>query len=1306
MSHKRVVFNLIVAITTLAIWLGCAALANPQSMFVPQSVTTNGSTVLLLGNFANDGGNDFVTVDSNGAFECIPNDGGTYATAPVVSMLYPPQPVSAFASGPLISGQNDFILTGAPGASFYTYNFTSACQINFFGSYPEGGDTPNAIIVTNTQLRNDGPGPWVVLSLWDTNMAAADKIYDNNYGNLSAPGGYSDGPSTGALVGNFGSGDTYGYNSAFEDANGILKFHRAASTSTVTTPTEISGTVQSVINTPNGNVYISSISGSTLYLTPLTWTSYTSPVLGTSESFNFAANVTAVASGYFGGSQPDGIAVALTNGTVALLLDADGTGNWSVTQTLNVAANVSLNTIATPILTTSGPYASQNDIVTQGSNGIAYILWQKYASLVVANPISLNFPAPGTTLLVGSAATPQSVVLANQGTANLAWNSFSFTGANAADFWESDNCSGQLLVPGASCTLTVEYTPSEFLAESATLVLSSSATNSPFSIPLSAAAAPAPTVTLSTSSLVFGTVKQNTSEILPLTITNTGGYNLSFVSLNISPVGDFSLTNNCLALLGPGLSCQIMVQFAPTVISTESATLTITTNALSSPNTVSLSGTGVPETESLGVTVAGNGSGTVTGNGINCPSVCSVTPTAGTAISLTASPASGSFFTGWTPTGGTATVNSFTMPASNVSLTATFTAIINVISTPTTSLTFAAQNFNTQSAAQIVTLSSGTSNVPINNFNISVGTGFLQTNSCSTLAVGSTCTIDLAFDPTTPGQASYSSALTVTSSANTIIIPVTGNAQESPAITVQPASQTVLAPASATFSVTAACIPACQYQWYSAGGAITGATSSTYTLSQTNLTENGAAYFVVVSNSVASVQSTTATLTVNAVPVFTTQPQSQQANLGSSVTFTAGASGNPAPTITWTVNGGPVVATGNSYTISAVTQAMSGETILVTATNSVGQAQSTPAILTTSCTAISSVVLYYGASPAPASITVVQGTSMVFTVQQTGGSSPLTYQWLVGGQPSGSAASLNFTAGPNTSVSVSVSNGCTNPVNSTTTQITVTPAETQALTSISFANSSPGSGTDVGTVTLQYPDTLQAVTVKLFATDSNETGQSSYAVLVPATVTIPVGQKSVTFNATVTPQTQAVTTTITATTTNVVSTTLSVAAAPIPPSFTFVLNPATASVTAGQPATSVINVTPTNGFNGAITYTCTDPASKSTCSISGTPAVLSITTTAPTTSSGFAGPGILGVLFGALSLLIIPRKKLRAALAAFILAFALTSLVACQGGSGGSTQTPPPPIQVPGTPSGTYNVVVTGTSGTTTASSTFVLVVK
>jgi hypothetical protein len=87
-----------------------------------------------------------------------------------------------------------------------------------------------------------------------------------------------------------------------------------------------------------------------------------------------------------------------------------------------------------------------------------------------------------------------------------------------------------------------------------------------------------------------------------------------------------------------------------------------------------------------------------------------------------------------------------------------------------------------------------------------------------------------------------------------------------PVITVQPANETVTAPASATFTVTASGTASLSYQWQNAdsGTDISGATSSSYTISPTNTQETGMKLQVVVSSAAGSVTSSAAMLTVNA----------------------------------------------------------------------------------------------------------------------------------------------------------------------------------------------------------------------------------------------------------------------------------------------------------------------------------------------------------------------------------------------------------------------------------------------------------
>ena len=104
------------------------------------------------------------------------------------------------------------------------------------------------------------------------------------------------------------------------------------------------------------------------------------------------------------------------------------------------------------------------------------------------------------------------------------------------------------------------------------------------------------TATLSVTSLVFGNqVVGLTSASQSVTVTNSGTVAINIASISITGTNsaDYAETNTCRGSLAVGTSCMIFVTFTPTAIGARTASISIFDNASNSPQTVSLTGTGV-----------------------------------------------------------------------------------------------------------------------------------------------------------------------------------------------------------------------------------------------------------------------------------------------------------------------------------------------------------------------------------------------------------------------------------------------------------------------------------------------------------------------------------------------------------------------------------------------------------------------------------------------------------------------------------------------------------------------------------------
>lgn len=155
-------------------------------------------------------------------------------------------------------------------------------------------------------------------------------------------------------------------------------------------------------------------------------------------------------------------------------------------------------------------------------------------------------------------------------------------------------------------------------------------------------------------------------------------------------------------------------------------------------------------------------------------------------------------------------------------------------------------------------------------------------------------------------------------------------------INQQPHSTNVLAGSNATFTVVAdGTAPLC-YRWsfngtnLANGGRISGATSSNLLITAVIAGDAGN-YQVVVSNSISSMTSAVATLTVWLPPSITNQPASQVTLFGSTVAFSVGASGSEPLVYRWRKNSQPLAddahiagTTNTTLTISGIQMSDAG----------------------------------------------------------------------------------------------------------------------------------------------------------------------------------------------------------------------------------------------------------------------------------------------------------------------------------------------------------------------------------------------
>jgi hypothetical protein len=402
--------------------------------------------------------------------------------------------------------------------------------------------------------------------------------------------------------------------------------------------------------------------------------------------------------------------------------------------------------------------------------------------------ISIGFGS----VVVNTTSPAQHLAVENTGSASLFISRVALSGTYASRFAQSNNCPSSLAV-GASCTISLTFTPNTPGNSSATLIVWTAGLGSRKSVSLNGVGVTGgtPAAGLSPGSLAFASQPVGkTSGAGTATLDNAGTAALSISSVTITGAnpGDFAQANNCGSSLSAGSSCTFNITFTPAASGSRTALLSVADNSAGSPQTVSLSGTGTVASASLSPTslsfgnqsvntTSGVQTVTLTNGGTAALSLSSIALTGANAGAFAQTNTCGSSLAAGasckvsvtfdpTATGSQSASVSFTDNASGSpqSLSLSGTGTSATVSLSPSSLSFGNQSVNTTSGVLAATLTNGgtaalsLSSIALTGANAGA---FAQTNTCgSSLAAGASCTVSVTFDPTATGSQSASVSFT------------------------------------------------------------------------------------------------------------------------------------------------------------------------------------------------------------------------------------------------------------------------------------------------------------------------------------------------------------------------------------------------------------------------------------------------------------------------------------------------------------------------------------------------------------------
>ena len=564
--------------------------------------------------------------------------------------------------------------------------------------------------------------------------------------------------------------------------------------------------------------------------------------------------------------------------TQLLTLTSTGAADVTISSATLTGAGFSLSGISFPVTLSPG----QSTTLTVGFDPTSAGVASGQLSLVSdsASSTTVTLGGTGVPVLTGLSCTNSSITGSQSDACTVTLNAAAATGGFTVGLASNNSA---VAVP-ASVTVAAGATSAGFsasvsavsTAQTATLTGSAGGVSKTFTLQLNAAI---PTLSVSATSLAFGSISVGTSTTQSLTLTSTGTGPVTISSATLAGAG-FSVSGATFPLnLNPNQTANLTVQFDPSAAGAATGQLTLASNSSTGASTViSLTGTGVPVLTGLScanssMTGAGTDACTVT---INVAAV-----TGGFTVNLASNnsavtvPASAKVVKGATSVGFTATVSSVstaqtvTLTASAGSVSDTFSLLLNAsaatLSINATSVAFGNVDLNTPATQTVTLTSTGSAPVTVSSATIS-GANFSFSGATfpMTLSTNQTATLSVQFDPTTAGVATGQLTITSNSSVNpTAAIPLSGTGVTATTYSVSLAWD---APSSspdpvATYNIYRSPSGASTYQ-------LMGSVSnSTLSYSDSNDIQNGQAYdYIVESVDASGVESSPSNVATVSIP--------------------------------------------------------------------------------------------------------------------------------------------------------------------------------------------------------------------------------------------------------------------------------------------------------------------------------------------------------------------------------------------------------------------------------------------------------